>query len=130
MSISTARLVKTEKKYAKFINSICEIRDIRYTHDLFIRIGGESLDFGSIDHKEMHIRDGKEYWEIFTSKGYFKIQVLHKPEQKRIPMKRINKEIVDELESKRFIRDFDKMLDDFLNQEIDLNSVVWPWNKD
>lgn len=122
----SARLVKTEKKYAKYINNICEFKDLNYINDLFIIMGGESLDFGSIEYTETYFKEGKEFWEITTSKSYFKFQILKKPQLTEPPIIK-HKEIVDELKAKRTYKEIHKLADKFLNEEPDFSLMTPPW---
>lgn len=124
----SARLVKTEKKYANYINNICEFEDIEYTNDLFLKMSGESLDFGSIEHTEMYFRAGREYWEITTTKSYFKFEILNKPQWREIPREE-SEEIINELSNKRFFKEFNKVLDVFLNKEYEFGSTLFSWKR-
>ena len=122
----TARLIVTDKKYANYINNICEMKDIEYTNDLFLKIGGKSLDFGGIEHVETYYKSGKEYWEITTTKAYFKFQVLNKPKSVVIPVGD-KRGTVDELKCKRLLKEVNQMFDSFFNKECDFSKMTPPW---
>lgn len=122
----SARLLKTEKKFANYINAICEFEDIEYTNDLFLRTGGENLDFGFIEYVDVYKKSGIEYWEITTSMSYFKFQILNRPQWVEVKDSDV---ILNALKEKKSLKDIEQGIDSLLNEKYDFSSISFPWNR-
>lgn len=103
----SARIIDTNTKY-DLKNKICTFDDPDFNDVLFMNAENVSFHFGDIYNIEKSKRFKKEIWEISTSRGLFKFEILSKPQWHMVKEVKCDNEKIMDFESRAFIKNFFK----------------------